>query len=159
MPRVLRCNRIPVSPLRLLRLASLASALAWFSDVAAYGVVSVNQPWTKPGVRASEAYMIVTSSESATLIGARSPVAGRVELKSASRLASALALPAGTPVILRPKGNHLALSRLTRALKLGDRVSLVLIIETATGTRQEIVVDAEVRRESPADAELRAHRH
>ncbi len=103
--------------------------------------------------------MIVTSSEGGTLIGARSPLAGRIELLSASRPAEALPLPAGASLVFRPKGNRLALSRLRQPLKLGGRVPLTLIIENAAGARQEIEVDAEVRRESPVDAELRAHRH
>jgi copper(I)-binding protein len=103
--------------------------------------------------------MIVTSSKGGTLIGARSLLAGRVELLRGSQRVAALALPAGTPVVFGPGGNRLTLSRLTHPFKLGARVPLTLILETAGGGRQEIEVDAEVRRESPADAELRAHRH
>jgi len=51
------------------------------------------------------------------------------------------------------------LTGLTRALKPGERVVLTLEVETATGTREGIEVAAEVRSESPLDAERRAHRH
>jgi VCBS repeat-containing protein len=44
-----------------------------------------------------------------------------------------------------------------RTLKPGDRFPLTLQIQTADGTRQDIAVDAEVRFESPLDAERRAH--
>jgi VCBS repeat-containing protein len=48
---------------------------------------------------------------------------------------------------------------LTRALKLGDRVPLMLTIESGDGSRQEIPIDAEVRRHSPIDDHLHGHAH
>jgi hypothetical protein len=104
--------------------------------------------------------MVLTSTEDATLIGARSSFAARVDMMGgATRPLSGLPLPAGKPVAFRPGAKHFTLSGVSRPLKLGDRVPLLLIIETAAGARSEIAVDAEVRNESPVDAELRAHRH
>ncbi len=103
--------------------------------------------------------MVIESSEGGTLRAVLCAAADRVDLRTASRRVATLELPAGAPVVFRPKGNRLALSRLRQPLKLGGRVPLTLIIENAAGARQEIEVDAEVRRESPVDAELRAHRH
>ena len=60
---------------------------------------------------------------------------------------------------LRPGAERIEISGLARPLKLGDRVALTLTIETADGARRDIAVSAEVRSESPVDAELRAHRH
>ncbi len=104
--------------------------------------------------------MVLTSSEGAKLIDVRSSVAGGARLHGArGGIVPALALPAGQTVALRPGGEHITLVRLTHPLKLGERVPLLLTIEAAYGARQEIAVDAEVRKESPVEAELRAHRH
>jgi len=104
--------------------------------------------------------MVLSSTEGGTLIGARSGMAARVDIMGdAGRPLSRLALPAGELLSFRPGAKHFRLSGLARPLKLGDRVPLVLIIETASGARSEIAVDAEVRNESPIEAELRAHRH
>jgi copper(I)-binding protein len=70
-----------------------------------------------------------------------------------------VALPAGVVVALRPGAERIVLTGLVHALKPGERVPLTLQIETAAGAREEIAVDAEVRTESPFDAERRAHRH
>ncbi len=45
------------------------------------------------------------------------------------------------------------------ALQLGERVPLTLLVETAPGVNEEVAVDAEVRNESPLDAERHAHHH
>jgi copper(I)-binding protein len=70
-----------------------------------------------------------------------------------------MALPADVAVALRPGANRIALTGLAHALKPGERVFITLQIETAAAGREEITVDAEVRTESPFDAERRAHRH
>jgi copper(I)-binding protein len=122
----------------------------------------VNQPWVKPGARSTEGYMVLTSTEGATLVGVRSSIAAQVSLRGPGthrRARVALALPAGIAVALRPGADRIVLTGLARALKSGERVPLTLQIETAAGGREEIVVDAEVRTESPFDAERRAHRH
>jgi periplasmic copper chaperone A len=157
---VVRSNRSSASPIRLARLATIGCGVLWLAGAPAYGLITVNQPWAKPGVRTSDAYMILTSTEDATLIGASSSLAARVDLMGqATRPLSGLPLRAGKPVTFRPGANRFRLSDLSRPLRLGDRVPLLLIIETAAGVRSEIAVDAEVRNESPVDAELRAHRH
>jgi len=138
-------------------LLAFASALC-FGASAAQGVFTVNQPWVKPGVRSTEAYMVLTSSEAASLLGVRSSVAGEARLRGPESTAvPALPLPAGRSVSLRPGGARITLERLVRPLKLRDRVALTLIVETGDGVRREIPVDAEVRNDSPVEAELRAH--
>ncbi|HEX9277971.1 MAG TPA: copper chaperone PCu(A)C [Casimicrobiaceae bacterium] len=72
---------------------------------------------------------------------------------------AALALPTGATVVLRPGADRIVLTGLAHALKPGERVPITLQIETAAGAREEITVDAEVRTESPFEAERRAHRH
>lgn len=146
---------------RIAVVATTVSLLLGAADAQALFIV--NQPWVKPGVRASEAYMVLDSTEGAVLLGARSPDAARVSLRGpgpgGDRARTRLELPAGVEVKLRPGAERIVLSALTRALRLGERVSLTLTIETVAGGRQEILVDAEVRKESPLDAERKAHRH
>ena len=134
---------------------------ALFSGAAeAQGVFSVNQPWVKPGARSSEAYMVLSSSAAATLVGVHCDRATKAIIRGRhGGTATRLELPAGRSVSLRPGAGRIALSGLTQALRPGDRVLLVLTIETANGARRDIAVNAEVRNESPVDAELRMHRH
>jgi periplasmic copper chaperone A len=68
-------------------------------------------------------------------------------------------LPAQAIVPLAPGKAHVALVRLKRTVKLGERVALTLTIEGADGVRQDIPVLAEVRMRSPIDDEMRAHHH
>ena len=146
-------------PASRMALAGAAAFALLASDASALFIV--NQPWVKPGARTSEAYMVLTSTEGATLIGVRSPVAASASLRAAAtsgeRVRATFAMPAGLPIALRPGAERIALSGLSRPLKLGQRVALTLTIETAAGRREEILVDAEVRNESPLDAERRAH--
>jgi len=128
----------------------------------AHALFIVNQPWVKPGTRNTEGYMVLTSTEGATLISVRSSIAAKASLRGPNTHALArtgLALPAGAAVVLRPGANRIVLTGLAHALKLGQRVPLTLQIEMAGGDREEIAVDAEVRTESPLDAERRAHHH
>jgi copper(I)-binding protein len=146
---------------RIAVVATTVSLVLGATDTQALFIV--NQPWVKPGVRASEAYMVLDSTEGAALLGARSPVAARVSLRGpgpgGDSARTRVELPAGVEVKLRPGAERIVLSGLTRTLRLGERVALTLTIETLTGGRQEILVDAEVRKESPLDAERKTHRH
>ena len=104
--------------------------------------------------------MELFSSEGATLVGVRSDVAAGVTMRPPGTSRSTvdkIPLPAGTTVKLAAGGYRVALADLTRSLKLGDRVALVLVIEAADGSRQEISADAEVRRRSPSDDHKHAH--
>jgi len=146
------------------RSASFVAFVGFLASAAfdAHALFIVNQPWVKPGTRSTEAYMVLTSTEGATLIGVRSSIAARVSLRGAGAhrpARAALALPAGAAVALRPGADRIVLTGLTHALKPGERVPLTLQIETAAGALEEITVAAEVRTESPFDAERRAHRH
>jgi len=146
------------------RSASFVAFVGFLASAAfdANALFIVNQPWVKPGTRTTEAYMVLTSTEGATLIGVRSSIAAQVSLRGPGlrgRARKGLRLPAGAAIALRPGADRIVLTGLTRALKPGERVVLTLEVETATGTREGIEVAAEVRSESPLDAERRAHRH
>lgn len=127
-------------------------------------VITVNQPWLRPAqvMQATEVYMDVTSSDGGLILGARTDAAGTVTLLAPGKKAIAadnLVLPPQTTVALAPGAHRFALNRVQRALKLGDRLLLVLVIEMADGSRLDIPVDAEVRMHSPLDDEMRAHGH
>jgi len=129
-------------------------------STAAQALLVVGAPWVRPTPErtATDAYMVLTSSEDAVLKDARSIVATTVVIRGATgvKIHPQLALPAGVPVVLAPDAFHLVLRGLAHPLNPGDRVPLVLTIETATGARQEISVIAEVRARPPAEDERRA---
>jgi hypothetical protein len=129
----------------------------------ASALFAVNAPWAKAGTRTTEAYTALTSTDGATLVSVRSPLAALVTMRGAgagSKAIAALPLPAGSAVELKPGRLRLVLTGLVHPLKLGERVPLTLSIEAADGSRQEIDVNAEVRRLSPIEAERRAqHSH
>jgi periplasmic copper chaperone A len=123
---------------------------------AAESAVSVVSPWVQPTPdrAATEAYMQLGSSEDAVLKGARSMLATTVVIRAAgayTKTLPQLALTAGVPVVLAPGAIRLVLRGLAHPLAVGDRVPLVLTIETANGVRQEITVNAEVRLQAPPD--------
>ncbi len=134
------------------------------ASAAAQAVLIVNAPWVRPASdrTATDAYMRITSTEGAVLKEAKSPLATSVVIRTgrnAGRTLPQLALPAGVPVLLAPGEVRLVLRGLAHPFAIGERVPIVLTIEGAEGSRQEIPVDAEVRLRSPIDDEKRAHQH
>jgi copper(I)-binding protein len=143
----------------LLFVAGLAAG-AYGGPAAA--VFTVSEPWVLPtSGRDTEAYMELASSEGSTLVGARSKVAARVDVRTreATKAAAGLPLPARMPVMLAPAKDRLVLRQLDRKLKVGDRVPITLLLRDEKGVTTEIEVDAEVRLRSPTDDERRGHRH
>lgn len=133
----------------------VAAALLATTAIAADAQVSVSEPWiraTVPSQMATGAFMKLTAASNARLIGAASPVAGVVEVHEMAlennvmrmRAVSALDLPAGKPVELKPGGYHVMLLDLKRQLKPGETVPVTLQIEQG-GKRQDIEVQATVR--------------
>ena len=147
------------------RLVALACALGLPSlALGATALFAVNQPWVRPAQQqqATEAYMNLTSTNGATLVGAVSAAASRVVIRGPGKSAGDLArlpLPAQNTVVLAPGQYRLVLSGLTRTLKLGDRVPLTLTIEAADGSRQDIGVNADVRLHSPLYDDTHEHQH
>jgi copper(I)-binding protein len=144
---------------RLRRQAWLCGLVLILVTPNASALFIVNQPWARPARsgQSTEVYMNLTSTNGATLLGARSEDAGRVSLHSAhSAAAAGMALPARSEVSLAPGHDYLTLTRLTRALKIGDWVRLTLTVRDGDGSVHEIPVNAEVRVRSPVDDERRA---
>ena len=134
---------------------------------AAFAQVDVRDAWARPAVpgqMGTGAFMTLTSQEGARLIGVASPVAGVAEIHEMAldnnvmrmRGVSALELPAGRAVQLKPGGHHVMLMDLKRPLKAGDKVPLELQLELRDGRRVTQPVEAEVRVSAP---EPGAHKH
>jgi copper(I)-binding protein len=134
-------------PLSLLALAALQPAFAQ---------TTVKDPWVRGTVaqqKASGFFAQITSTAGGKLVGASSPVAGAVEIHEMSmagdtmkmRALTALDLPAGKSVELKPGGYHVMLLDLKQQLKAGDEVLVLLVIEGAGGKRETLEVKAPVR--------------
>jgi copper(I)-binding protein len=139
----------------------VALALA-ASDVAAIFIVT--EPWVRvgPNGRTAEGYMELTSTEGATIVGVKSEITPEVALRqggSTHAMSPRIELPPGALVKLAPGVQRLVLTKLNRTLALGDRVGFVFTVESSNGERQDIAVSAEVRRHSPYDDHLHAHKH
>jgi copper(I)-binding protein len=121
----------------------------------------VNQPWVSPARKgqSTRAYMNLTSTEGATLVGARTEDAASISVRSPRDAEAVVALPARSEVALAPGREHLTLKAIKRTLKLGERVKMTLMVREDSGAVSEIEVDAEVRTRSPIDDERRAHHH
>ena len=130
----------------------------------ATAVFIITEPWVRPSTdsRSAEAFMELSSTESARLVGVRCDAAASIEMRapgSSPAPVKAIDLPAGKPVVLAPRAYRLALGGLAQPLRLGDHVAIVLIVMTADGTGQEIRVNAEVRRNSPTYDHQHGHKH
>ena len=143
-------NRASLTFLRIL------AGVALLINATAHATVAVHAQWVEPTPdrAATEAYMVLTSTDGAVLKEVRSTIATTVVLRKAgtgTKNLPQLDLPAGVPVALAPDAVHLVLRGLAHPLTVGERVPLLLTVELANGARQEIPVTAEVRLRSPLD--------
>lgn len=129
--------------------------------------VTVKDAWVRapaPGQRVAGAYMELVSRTPMALTAVASSAAARVELHSTSmeggvmkmRPVARIELPAGKAVRLAPGGLHIMLVDIRQPLKPGNRVPLVLTVQSAdSASRDAFTVHAVVRATGP-DA---SHRH
>lgn len=128
------------------RPALLFAALFFAGQVLAAGSLDVLEPWAQPGVgEQAEVYLTLRNSgiEQDRLVGANSPLATAVQLRTVVQLGSvqsvqalkSIGVPAGGQQVLAPGHTHLLLVGVKRALLVGDEVPLVLHFEKA-GTVQ-----------------------
>lgn len=119
-------------------------------------IVQVDAPWvrtTVPEQKATGAYMTLTSSQAATLVGATSPVASSVEMHEMKmdgdvmrmRAVDTLALPPGRKVEFKPSAYHFMLLGLKHPVKAGDVIPMALTIKDAAGKEQVVQVSAPAR--------------
>lgn len=131
-------------------------SLLLLAALPALAQVTVGEPWVRATVaaqKATGAFMTLTSTQGARLVGVSSPAAGVVEVHEMKmvddvmrmREVSALDLPAGKTVTLSPGGYHLMLLDLKQPLKEGATVPLTLEVEDARKVRSKVQVEAPVR--------------
>lgn len=136
--------------------ATLASAQTTANDAWVRGTVAKQT--------ATGAFMKLSSAKGGKLVSAQSPVAGVVEIHEMSmdgtvmkmRAVTALDLPAGKAVELKPGGFHVMLMDLKQQIKEGDVVPLTLVIEGTDGNRETLELKAPVRAMSAQAVE---HKH
>lgn len=127
-----------------------------FSQVAMAADIKVENAWmraTVPGQEVAGAFMNITSTDNAKLVGVTSPAAGKLELHFMSmdkgvmemREVKAIDLPKGKTVQLAPGGLHIMLFDLKQPMKQGDTLPMTLDIITANKHHESIRVDVSVR--------------
>jgi len=126
------------------------------ASFAASAEVTVKDAWargTVPGQTVTAAYMTLTSTEDAKVVGAASPAAKMTHVHATTMTGgvasmdavNAIALPARKPVELKPGGYHVMLMDLVKPVKPGDTVPITLTIEAKDGKRSQLEVKAPVR--------------
>lgn len=121
----------------------------------AWAQVTVEQPWsraTPPGSRIGVGFMRLANAGPAEVrvVGAASPVAGRVEMHVTTREGDVMkmrhvdsfTIPAGGTYELKPGGAHLMLMELKRPLNQGEKVPLTLQLERGGELKVELPVEA-----------------
>jgi copper(I)-binding protein len=136
-------------------LAATLAATALAAALPAQAQTTVANAW----VRATSApqqpaggYFTLTSARGGKLVAVSSP-AGMTEMHEMAmdgtvmrmRQVSAIELPAGKPVELKPGGLHLMLMGLKAPLKAGETVSFTLVVEGRDGQRETLAVKAPVK--------------
>jgi copper(I)-binding protein len=118
--------------------------------------VTAKDAWvrgTVPAQKSTGAFVTLTSSTDAKVVGVSSPIAKIVEIHESMTMGGvnhmheieSMALPAGRAVQLKPGGHHVMLMGLAKPLKAGESVPLVFTIEEKGGKRTRLEVKAEVR--------------
>ena len=136
------------------------------SHAAAAQTVAVSNAWVRtpaPSQKNAAVYMDLKAATSGALVAAGSPFAERAELHSMSveagvmrmRPLQRVELPGGQTVRLQPSGAHVMLVDLKRPLKAGDKVPLVLSVQSSGSSLTTLKIEAEVRDGDPAAA----HKH
>lgn len=136
------------------RMALLFAALAPVVG-AAHAEVKITDAWVRGTTQtqtASGAFMSITSSEKAALVGAASPIAGKVEIHEMRtergmmhmRRVERIELPARNPVVLGPGGYHLMLMGLKQRLVEGASVPLVLTVAGSNGHATDVPINVTV---------------
>lgn len=130
--------------------------------------VEVREPWaraTVAGQGTTAVYAQLTAGAGATLVAARSPLAGTVAVHEMTmdghvmrmrELPQGLALPPGERVALSPGGLHLMVQDLRQPLADGSVLPLVLRFVDRDGRPSERSVDVPVRQAAPGSADPHA---
>ncbi len=130
-------------------------SLLLLAALPAWAQVTVEQPWsraTPPGAKIGVGFLRLKNAGAAAerVVGASSPVAGRVEMHVTTRDGDVMKMrqvesfdiPAGGSFELKPGGAHLMLTGLRRPLAKGDRVPLTLKLQSGGTLEIELNVAA-----------------
>lgn len=134
----------------------LALCAAATLSSAALAQVTVSDAWlraTVPVQKTAGAYLTLQSVQPARLVGATSPLAGRVEMHQMEmsgqtmkmKAVDGIDLPAGRKVDLAHAGYHLMFLELKGQLKEGDTVPVTLTVEDAAHQRASMIVNVPVK--------------
>lgn len=152
---------------RIVCVVCVFAAAALIAPAVSAQSVKVGNAWaraTAPGQKTASAYVELTSDTGAALVAAGSPLAARAELHSMTmdggvmrmRALPRIELPAGQTVRLAPGGTHVMLIDLKQPLKPGDKLPLVLSIQSSGTSLTTLKIEAEVR---GAVAASESHNH
>lgn len=122
--------------------------------------VEVKDAWARPSVQgqqATGAFMKLTAKERLQLLSVSSPVAGVAEVHEMKmegdvmrmRAVSALDLPAGQTVELKPGGYHVMLMNLKTPLLKDTTVPLTLVFKDAKGVQSKVEIALPVAIRAP----------
>jgi len=122
----------------------------------AHAEVTVKNAWvraTVPAQQVTGAFMTITSTEEAKLVGASSRIAASSEIHESMihggvahmQGVEAVKLPAGKAVELKPGGHHLMLMGLSKQVATGQKVPIILTVVDAKGKKSTVEVEADVR--------------
>ena len=147
---------------------TLLAALA-FASAAVSAQTTVKDAWVRGTVapqKATGAFMQITSAQGGKLVSAQSPLAGVTEVHEMAmdgnvmkmRAVSALDLPAGKAVDLKPGGYHVMLMDLKQPLKIGESVPLTLVVEGQDGKRETLELKVPVKAAGAA-MPMTEHKH
>lgn len=129
------------------------SILFFIAAFSAHAEVTVEGPWVRATVaqqKVTGAFMTITSTVDAHVVGITSPVADRAEIHEMKmnnevmtmRAVPSLPLDAGKTVQLAPGGFHIMLFGLRQQLKAGESIPLTLMIEDSQKRRTAVDVKA-----------------
>ena len=146
-----------------MKLKALIAALAFTGTTLYAQTIEVKDAWVRSSVqgqKASGAFMKITAKDGAKLVAASSPVAGVTEVHEMKmegdvmkmRAVSALDLPAGKTVELKPGGYHVMLLDLKTTLKKDSTVPLTLVFRDAKGVQSKVELKVPVAVSAPAAA-------
>ncbi|RYH70137.1 MAG: copper chaperone PCu(A)C [Alcaligenaceae bacterium] len=124
--------------------------------ITAHAQVTVKDAWvraTVPQQQATGAFMQLKASKDSKLVSASSPLTPVVEVHEMAmqdnvmrmRQISAVELPVGKAVDLKPGGYHVMLLDLKQQIKEGDTVPITLVFEGKEGKRESVDIKAPVR--------------
>ena len=132
------------------------SFAALLTTLAVQAEVKATNAWvraTVPAQKSTGAFLTLTSSEDAKVVGVSSPAAATVEIHNSAmhngvmqmHAVDKLDLPAGKAIDFKPGGYHVMLLGLARPVAVGDKVPIVFTIEGKSGKRSMLEVAAQAR--------------